>query len=105
MYWFTNLAIYKETPEFIQFAEKLFKDIELDESSEDEEDKKAIKSQFTKKIRKNGKVKKLKYNGEDYDIDHWAQCDKCRIWRKTKKELGDGESFMCRAVNKRCHQR
>lgn len=85
MYLFANLAIYKDTPEFIHFAEKLFKDIELDESSEDEEDKKAIKSQFSKKIKKNEKVKKLKYNGEDYDIDHWAQCDKCRIWRKTKK--------------------
>lgn len=69
------------------------------------EDVKAIKSQFSKKIRKGAKVNKMKFKGEDYDIDHWAQCDKCKIWRKLKKEVGDGDSFMCRAVNKKCHQR
>jgi hypothetical protein len=40
---------------------------------------------FTKKIKKGSNAQKLKFKGEDYEIDSWAQCDKCKIWRKLKK--------------------
>lgn len=54
---------FKETEEFKEFANKLFNIIEAEDSEEKSEDVKAIKSQFSKKIRKGAKVKKIQYKG------------------------------------------
>lgn len=48
---------------------------------------------------------KLKFKGEEYDIDSWAQCDKCKLWRKTKKNLGEKEEFVCKNVGKKCYNK
>lgn len=61
--------------------------MEGQESEEDSKEVKVIKSIFTKKIQKNKHVKKLEFKGEEYDIDKWAQCEKCKIWRKVKKQI------------------
>lgn len=35
----------------------------------------------------------------------WAQCDKCKLWRKTKKEVEETEGFACKNVGKKCNNK
>jgi hypothetical protein len=56
---------------------------------------KGIRLEFSKKIKKEKKLNKLNYRGEEYQIDHWATCDKCGQWRKLQKKLKDGKRFQC----------
>lgn len=62
--------------------------------------------EFSKKIKKeekNKKMGKIKYRGEEYKIDNWAQCDKCNIWRKIARDLKTPKTFRCRDAAKKCH--
>lgn len=47
----------------------------------------------------------MKYKDDEYDIDCWAQCDKCKIWRKTKRDYKGNESFVCKNSGKKCYIR
>lgn len=53
---------FKKHPAFLEFQEKLFREIETEES-EDSKEIQLIKSKFSKKIKKNKKIKKLEFNG------------------------------------------
>lgn len=64
---------------------------------------KAVKLQFSKKIKKEKKIKNLKLKGENYEIDNWAACDKCNQWRKINFKIREGGSFRCRDIGKQCH--
>ncbi len=45
----------------------------------------------------------MNYKGEDYDIDSWAQCEKCNLWRKLSKALKNEDNFLCGDISKKCH--
>lgn len=65
-----------------------------------------LKSEFSRKIKKAKKApKKLKFKGEDYEIDNWVQCDHCQLWRKTTLPLRAKDRFTCKNAGKKCNQR
>lgn len=99
------LAPHSKTPEFQKFQKAIFSQIEQQESEQDSEDIKAIKSHYAKKIKKDAKhkIKRIRYKGEDYDVDCWAQCDKCKLWRKTNKKYKQNESFLCKLAGRKCY--
>jgi len=45
------------------------------------------------------------YRNEEYDIESWGQCDKCKIWRIIHQPLNDSDSFECSKVGKQCNKR
>lgn len=47
----------------------------------------------------------MNFRGEEYQIDHWAACDKCGQWRKLQKKLKDGKGFQCDELGKKCNLR
>ena len=62
--------------------------------------------EFSKKIRKaKREPKKLRYKGDDYEVEKWAQCDICNIWRKLAASTKIGKSFLCGSVGKQCHKK
>lgn len=38
-------------------------------------------------------------------IDQWAQCDKCKIWRKTENQIEEKQGFSCKNVSKKCNSK
>lgn len=61
--------------------------------------------QFSKKIKKEKKVNKVLFRGEEYKIENWATCDKCDEWRKLPFKLQKGGIFRCSDIGKKCHSR
>lgn len=62
--------------------------------------------EFSKKIKKSNKApKKITYHNEEYDIESWGQCDKCKIWRIVHRPLKHSDSFECGKVGKQCNKR
>jgi hypothetical protein len=61
--------------------------------------------EFSKKIKKDKKTNKVKFKGEEYQIDFWAACDKCGQWRKLQKKLNDSKHFACTDISKKCSVR
>ena len=61
------------------------------------EEEKGVKMEFSKKIKKEKReLRKIKYKGEEYKVENWAQCDKCQIWRNLKSESASNvRSFKC----------
>jgi len=64
-----------------------------------------VRQEFSKKIKKEKKVKKLQYRGEEYEIEDWAACDKCHEWRKIPFKIKEGGFFHCSDNGKKCHNR
>jgi hypothetical protein len=61
-----------------------------------------VKSEFSRKIRKEKRVPcRMRVKGEEYEIDEWAQCDRCQLWRKVKEDYGSCR-FYCRLAGKQC---
>jgi hypothetical protein len=64
--------------------------------------------EFSRKIKKAKKdLKNIKFKGEDYEVENWAQCDKCHIWRKLQKgkPVKSSSAFFCRDTGKLCHKK
>ena len=66
---------------------------------------KTLQNQLSRKIKKEKKVRNLKLKGEKYDIDTWAECDKCKQWRKVGNQVKERRHFKCGDVGKQCHTR
>ena len=49
---------------------------------------------FSKKIKKANKIPKtISYKNEEYQIENWGQCEKCRIWRIVDRPLAKNQYF------------
>jgi len=73
---------------------------------ERENEKKTVKNELSRKIRKQGKApRKIQIKGESYSIDNWAQCDDCSAWRKIDRPLPSSASFICGKAGKTCGRR
>ena len=61
---------------------------------------------FSRKIRKNRKApKKIVYQDEEYDIEHWAQCEQCQQWRVVSVPMAPKDHFHCSQVSKTCYKK
>lgn len=102
-----NLAEFNKTKEFLKFKSYVYGLVEKEEEEEEKaQEEVGVKLEFSKKIKKQKKEpKKLKYKGDDYEVENWAQCDKCHIWRKLGRTIKVEGSFRCRDVNKNCNKK
>lgn len=98
---------YNKTQQFLEFQEHILETVSVDsEESEDEKTIKAVKSAFKKKIRKDQKLpKKLVYKKEEYIVDNWIECERCKTWRVVNKNPSKFPHFACKNINKRCRQK
>ena len=98
----------KETRQFERFQEYVVESVSIDsdDESEDQKTKKAIKSAFKKKIKKQKKApRRLTYKNEDYIVDNWIECEKCKTWRIVNKDHKKYPHFICKNINKKCKSR
>ena len=83
------------TPQFRVFQDHIYEKLEESES-EKEDTKKEVRLLFSRKIKKNKKApRKIVYQNEEYDIEHWAQCDQCQQWRVVAQPLHPKAHFSC----------
>lgn len=43
----------------------------------------------------------MRVKGEEYQIEEWAECERCKLWRKVRQNYGECK-FYCRLVGKQC---
>jgi hypothetical protein len=71
-----------------------------------EEEKQGLKRELSRKIKKDKKMPgQLKYKGEEWEIENWAQCEGCKLWRKLGKGVKVGKKFACGSVGKLCNRK
>lgn len=102
----SDTARYATTREFSEFREALFDQIEQEEEqAEKENERRLVKSEFSKKIRKGRSPRRMTLKGETYHIENWGQCEECGTWRKVGFELDEGDPFRCEQAGRRCGAR
>ena len=80
--------------------------VSIDSSEEDDEEtKKAVKNVYKKIKKDKKKVKKLVYNKEEYIVDNWIECEKCKTWRIVNKNPEKYKKFVCKNANKKCKEK
>ncbi len=68
--------------------------------------KRGISELYSRKIKKANKAPKtLVYNNQEYEIENWAQCERCNIWRTVKRPPKKAQHFQCKQAGKECHKR
>ena len=78
--------------------------VSIDSEEEDDQTKKGVRTAFNKKIKKEKKApKKIKYERDEYIVDHWIECEKCKTWRIVKSGKR-ASGFTCKNVKKRCRE-
>lgn len=79
--------------------------IDSDEE-EDDKTKKGVRSAFNKKIKKERKApKKIVYQNDEYIVDNWIECEKCKTWRIVKGGKKVVKGFTCKSMKKRCRSK
>ncbi len=46
--------------------------------------------------------KKITFENEEFIVDNWIECEKCKTWRVVSKNPRNYPYFTCKSINKKC---